>query len=258
MKIESVDTDKLIPYARNARTHSDAQVAQIAASIREFGFNNPVLIDEQSTIIAGHGRVLAALKLELSKVPCIRLSHLNDSQRKAYIIADNKLALNAGWDDELLKSELTNLQGAGVDLGIMGFGKDELRAILGVGSGESDELEYSKKINTPIYTPKGDKPEFAVMVDIAKYEALACKIKESTLSDEEKEFLLTAARRHIVFDYHQIAEYYCHASIEMQELMEDSALVIIDVEKAIENGYVVMSRQLEGIYFDAHGDDDEA
>ena len=97
MKVENIATEKLIPYANNARTHNETQVAQIAASIREFGFNNPILVDEGNTIIAGHGRVLAARLLEMKQVPCIRLSHLSEAQRKAFIIADNKIAMNAGW-----------------------------------------------------------------------------------------------------------------------------------------------------------------
>jgi hypothetical protein len=126
MKIEQLPTDTLIPYARNTRTHSEAQVAQIAGSIREFGFTNPVLIDGENGIIAGHGRVLAAQKLGLGKVPCIRLSHLTDTQRRAYIIADNKLALNAGWDEELLGLELADLREDGFDLELTGFDGDEL------------------------------------------------------------------------------------------------------------------------------------
>jgi DNA modification methylase len=129
-KIERWPIDKLIPYARNARTHSDAQVAQIAASIREFGFTNPVLIDGKGNIIAGHGRVLAARKLGMQEVPCIRMEHLTDAQRRAYIIADNKLALNAGWDEELLALELQELADVGFDLEITGFDVDELSALL--------------------------------------------------------------------------------------------------------------------------------
>src|SRR6266705_4153517 len=102
--------DKLIPYARNPRTHSDAQIAQIAASIAEFGFNNPILVDTKSGIIAGHGRLLAVRKLQLSEVPVIVLDHLTDAQKRAYVIADNKLAENAGWDEELLRVELAALQ----------------------------------------------------------------------------------------------------------------------------------------------------
>ena len=113
--------DKLIPYARNARTHDDAQVAQIAASLREFGWTNPVLIDGDGGIIAGHGRVLAARKLGIIDVPCIELAHLTETQRRAYILADNQLALNAGWDNELLKIELADLKLADFDLNLTGF-----------------------------------------------------------------------------------------------------------------------------------------
>ena len=120
----------LIPYARNARTHSDAQVAQIAGSIREFGFTNPVLVDGDNGIVAGHGRVLAARKLALTEVPCIELAHLSDTQRRAYIIADNKLALNAGWDEQLLTLELGELKMAGFNLSATGFGELELNALL--------------------------------------------------------------------------------------------------------------------------------
>jgi len=130
VNIEQVKLDKLIPYARNSRTHSDAQVAQIAASIKEFGFTNPVLIDETGSIIAGHGRVMAARKLAITDVPSIRLTHLTEAQKKAYIIADNKLALNAGWDDEMLAVELTDLEDMGFDLDLTGFSTDEIEALL--------------------------------------------------------------------------------------------------------------------------------
>ena len=122
--------EALIPYARNSRTHSDAQVAQIAASIKEFGFTNPVLIDEDGGIIAGHGRTLAARKLGLGEVPCLRLAHLTEAQKKAYIIADNKLALNAGWDDEMLKVEISELKDLDFDLSLIGFDADELQKLV--------------------------------------------------------------------------------------------------------------------------------
>jgi ParB-like chromosome segregation protein Spo0J len=130
MKIEMVDIETLIPYARNARTHSEQQVTQIAASIREFGFNNPVLIDGQTTIIAGHGRVLGAKKLGLDRVPCIRLTHMTDAQRRAYILADNRIALNSGWDDAMLALELQGLETDGLDLGLVGFDEAELQKLL--------------------------------------------------------------------------------------------------------------------------------
>jgi ParB-like chromosome segregation protein Spo0J len=128
--LEFVPVEKLIPYARNSRTHSDAQVAQIAASIKEFGFTNPVLIDEADGIIAGHGRLLAARKLGMAEVPCLRLGYLSEIQKRAYIIADNKLALNSGWDDELLKLELHALDEADYGLDMTGFGADELTKIM--------------------------------------------------------------------------------------------------------------------------------
>jgi ParB-like chromosome segregation protein Spo0J len=121
--------ESLIPYARNARTHSDAQVAQIAASIRAFGWTNPILVDGTNGVIAGHGRLLAARKLGLSSVPVIELSGLSDADRRAYVLADNKLALNAGWDEDLLRIELADLREIGADLSLIGFGDDELSAL---------------------------------------------------------------------------------------------------------------------------------
>jgi len=125
-----IKLESLIPFAMNSRTHSDQQVSQLAASIREFGFTNPVLIDEQNNVIAGHGRILAARKLELDEVPAICVTGLDDRKRRALVIADNKLALNAGWDDEILKNELSDL--AADYGGLMGFSDEELGALLGI------------------------------------------------------------------------------------------------------------------------------
>ena len=129
LAVELVAVDKLIPYARNARTHSEEQIAQVAASIREFGFNNPILVDENFGVIAGHGRLLAARKLEMDQVPVCKLSHLSESQRKAYIIADNKLAINAGWDNELLVLEFEELKEFGTALELTGFDTAELNVL---------------------------------------------------------------------------------------------------------------------------------
>lgn len=150
MQIEVLPVEFLIPYARNARTHSDAQVAQIAGSIREFGFTNPVLIDAAGGIIAGHGRVLAARKLGMQEVPCIRLSHLTEIQKRAYVLADNKLALNAGWDEAMLALELSALQIEGFDLGLTGFDAVELDGALdaeAVGDdapGDDEGIDYKE------------------------------------------------------------------------------------------------------------------
>ena len=127
IKWEAVD--KLIPYAKNARTHSDEQVAQIAGSIKEFGFNNPILVDKDNSVIAGHGRLMAARKLGMDKVPVVELDHLTESQRKAYVLADNRIALNSGWDTSMLSLELQDLKDD-IDLSLLGFDPDELDALL--------------------------------------------------------------------------------------------------------------------------------
>lgn len=156
-QIELLLVSSLIPYARNSRTHSEEQVTQIAASIREFGFTNPVLIDSSGTIIAGHGRVMAAKKVGLSEVPCLRLQHLSPSQIRAYVIADNKLALNAGWDDEMLKVELLTLQEEGFNTDLTGFSDDELNALLNseIIEGQTDPDEVPEPPVDPI-TKLGD------------------------------------------------------------------------------------------------------
>jgi DNA modification methylase len=130
IKVERREVAALIPFARNSRTHSDAQVAQIAASIKEFGWTNPILIDGDNGIIAGHGRLAAARKLGVTEIPVIVLDHLTDAQKRALVIADNKLALNAGWDMDLLSSEIEGLGSEGFDLSLLGFSNDELAAML--------------------------------------------------------------------------------------------------------------------------------
>jgi ParB-like chromosome segregation protein Spo0J len=128
--VEHWPLDRLIPYARNARTHSEDQVAQIAASIVEFGWLNPVLIDDAGSVIAGHGRLLAARKLGLESVPVIRASHLTPAQVRAYRLADNRLAELSGWNDELLAAELAALRDEDVDLGLLGFDDGEIDRLL--------------------------------------------------------------------------------------------------------------------------------
>ena len=121
LKIIEKSVDELIPYVNNARTHSEEQVYQIASSIKEFGFNNPILLDGENGVVAGHGRLMAAKKLKLDKVPCIELSHLTEAKKRAFILADNKLALNADWDNELLNIELEELKDEDIDLNMIGF-----------------------------------------------------------------------------------------------------------------------------------------
>ena len=156
-KIERWPTAKLVPYARNARTHSDAQVAQIAASIAEFGFTNPILAGSDGVIIAGHGRLAAAQKLGLDVVPVVVLDHLTPTQRRALVIADNRIAENAGWDEELLRVELEGLQDEGFDLDLTGFDADALAELLAgdepVNEGQTDEDAVPEVGETPVSRP---------------------------------------------------------------------------------------------------------
>ena len=128
-KYKSIDIDLLIPYARNSRTHSDSQVTKIASSIKEFGFLNPVIVDKDNGIIAGHGRVMAAKKLGLKEVPILLVEHLTEAQKRAYIIADNRLALDAGWDEEMLRVEFAELADDGFNLELTGFELGEITNI---------------------------------------------------------------------------------------------------------------------------------
>ena len=174
-EIEYVSTEELIPYARNSRTHSDEQVAQICASIKEFGFTNPVLIDAEGVIIAGHGRTIAAQRLKIKEVPCLRLSHLTEAQKKAYVIADNKLALNAGWDDEMLALELGELNDLDFDLSLTGFDDNELNALLAkaVEEGLVDEDQV----------PDAPKEPVSVLGDVWKLDQHRLMCGDSTSID---------------------------------------------------------------------------
>jgi len=150
-RIDLWPTERLRPYERNSRTHSAEQIAQIAASIVEFGFVNPILVDSNAGIIAGHGRLLAARKLALAEVPVVVLDHLSETQRRAYIIADNKLAMNAGWDEKMLASELLELEKDGTDLALIGFSDDELEALLG--GGEEPPQDVADEVIEPPVQP---------------------------------------------------------------------------------------------------------
>ena len=130
LQVVTWPVERLIPYARNARTHSDEQVAQVAASIAEFGFVNPILVGPDGVIIAGHARLLAARTLRMTEVPVLVLGHLTETQRRALVLADNRLALNAGWDEEMLKVELESLREDGFDLDVVGFTDEEIEDLL--------------------------------------------------------------------------------------------------------------------------------
>lgn len=172
--MEQIAVDGLVPYARNPRTHSDEQVAQIAASIREFGWTNPVLIGEDGGLIAGHGRLLAARKLGLADVPAIRLEGLTRAQKRALVIADNKLAINAGWDDELLRVELAELRDDGFDLALTGFDEGEMIA-LGEVDADLDSGSQLGSLEFRIVVDCASESEQRLLLDRFEREGLKCR-----------------------------------------------------------------------------------
>lgn len=256
-----VPVDQLLPYARNARTHSDAQVAQIAASIAEWGWTNPILADAKG-IVAGHGR-LAAARLLYSQgrvlhlpngedvpagcVPVIDVSGWSDTARRAYVLADNQLALQAGWDDAMLAEELRSIRDDGFDIALAGFADEDL-ALLQLDDAGATDAEavnrYTSKIIAPIYEIKGAQPAVAELYDEARTRELRARIMREDLTDDVRAFLLAAADRHTRFHFGNIAEFYAHSAPQVQRLFEESALVIVDLDRAIELGFVHLTKQL--------------
>jgi hypothetical protein len=251
LQVEYVKIEALIPYARNAKKHDDAQVALIAGSIKEFGFNAPVAIRGTPPVIcAGHGRILAARKLGLTDAPCVRLDHLSDTQMRAYIIADNKLSeKGGGWDEKMLNAEIEELISAGVDVGGIGVDASDL--------GLDGDETYTRKVEAPKYVPKGAKPNISELYDEAKTKAIVEKIQLSSVEQSTKDFLIAAAHRHTVFNFENVAEFYAHSEPQVQRLMEESALVIIDFDKAIENGFVIMTDEIKEAFAGDYDNGDE-
>jgi len=249
-----VDINSLIPYVTNARTHEQWQIAQIRGSIKEFGFTNPVLIEPDGSIIAGHGRVLAALDLGFEELPAIEIKGLTKAKKAKLVIADNQFALNAGWDLGILKSELEFIQEAGEDIGELGFDDKFLNDLFERGD---DDSSYTKKIDAPLYEPTGEKPDIIKVYNTEKTDQLLSEIKGSDLPDGVRDFLIAAAYRHTKFNYEQIAEFYAQSNADIQELMESSALVIIDFDRAIADGYVRLNDAVTELYQRENGEADE-
>ena len=241
MQIIYKKIDEVIPYENNPRKNEQA-VDYVAKSIKEFGFKNPIIIDKNNVIVAGHTRVLAAKKLGLKEVPTIMADDLTEEQVKAFRLADNKVAEFAEWDEDLLKMELDDID---IDMEDFGFTLDSSFGAIETESEE--ENPYTTKINIPQYEITGEEPLIEELYDDTKYNELVAKIEKADITNEQKEFLKSAATRHIAFSYNKIAEYYAHQDKPMQELMEDSALVIIDYNDAIKNGYAELVKGIENI-----------
>ena len=244
MEVRDLSLDSIIPYARNPRKN-DGAVDKVAASIKEFGWRSPIVVDEEMVILAGHTRYKAAKKLGLTEAPVHIAEGLTEAQKKAYRIADNRVAEEAEWDEELLKFELEELGDLDFDMNFLGFDNKELSKLL---EDSDEDNPYTQKVNTPTYEPSGEKPSLEELYDDEKAMDLIVSIQESNLDEKEKKFLMAAASRHIVFNYDKIANFYAHSSQECQELMENSALVIIDFDKAIENGFVKLTQEINDMF----------
>ena len=238
MQVVNKKVSELIPYENNPRINEEA-VTYVANSIKEFGFKVPIIVDKNNVIVAGHTRLKAAEKLGLEEVPTIVADDLNEEQIKAFRLADNKVSEFSQWDLGKLEEELNNI--TGVDMEDFGFINDNFDDI----EIENQENPYTMKVKIPQYEMHGEMPEIFELINTSKTNELLDRIEKSNVSDEQKIFLKQAAQRHLQFDYSKIAEYYAHQDKEMQELMEDSALVIIDINDAIANGYVELSSTLE-------------
>ena len=155
-EMKLVPVDRLIPYVNNARTHSKEQIAKLRASIREFGFVNPVIIDRDFSVIAGHGRIAAAREENIAEVPCVFVDHLTEAQKKAYILADNRMALDAGWDEDILRVELESLEEMGYDLGLTGFDEKELASLFPKDEAKEDDFDVDSELQKPCFSRPGD------------------------------------------------------------------------------------------------------
>ena len=244
MTIYDIPVSKLIPYENNPRINDNA-VDKVAESIKFFGFKVPVVIDKNNVIVAGHTRVKAAEKLGLQTVPAIIADDLTEEQIKAFRLADNKTSEYSVWDMGKLETELAEI--ADIDMSVFGFSiPDDADD-----DDEDDDGTYTTNVNIPQYEITGEVPDLNELVDEDKTNELLEEIDNSELRSDEKAFLRKAAQRHLAFNYRKVAEYYAAASPEMQELMEKSALVIIDYNDAIAYGYSKLSEKIKKLVEEA-------
>lgn len=251
---EIVEVGKLIQHPKNPNTHPQKQIEMLARNISELGWRAPITVSKRSGyIVRGHGRLMAAKLNGNEHVPVDYQEYADEASELADLIADNRLSELSVIDDDALRSALDDLKDMDIDFLLSGY--DEEADFDGLIDSFEDDT-YTKKINIPQYEITGECPDISELVKQEKSDDLKAAIEASGVTDEEKAFLMKAADRHNAFDYRKIAEYYAHATPEMQQLMEDSALVIIDLEDAIRNGYVRLSDDIQSMIEDDVDDEE--
>ena len=240
--MEKLNIKDIKPNQDNPRKIGKGQLDKLKKSIQQFPEMlelRPLVIDENNVVLGGNMRLKALQELGVTEVPIKRVENFTEDQKKEFIIKDNIGygewdfdVLDINWNKELL-----------LEWGLDFIGE------------EQDDEKYTRKIEAPTYSPSNEVPEINSLIDSKKKQEMIIKIQNSDITYEEKVFLSTATNRHLVFDYSKIADYYSHASKEMQELMEESALIIIDYNKAIENGYVKLSKNLAELYSEDHDEE---
>lgn len=246
LEIKTVPIDEIRTYANNAKIHTAEQIEEIKLSIEEFGFLDPVAT-WHGELVEGHGRLIAAKEMGFTELPVIPLDGLTEEQRRAYMLVHNKLTMNTGFDLDILQEELENISGIEMEQ----FGFDEFDIHDALDEEEFGLEKYTSKVKIPQYEIVGDLPDIEEMVDTTKRDLLIKEIENTDGIDEDvKQFLIDAAHRHTVFNYKKIAEFYAHQDKPVQELMEKSALVIIDVNDAIANGYLRLTKTMEDLLTD--------
>jgi hypothetical protein len=240
--MEKLNITEIKPNQENPRKISKGQLDKLKKSIQQFPEMlelRPLVIDENNVVLGGNMRLKALQELGITEVPIKRAEDFTEDQKREFIIKDN---IGYGeWDFDVLEINWNK------EL-LLEWGLDFIGE-------EQDDEKYTRKIEAPTYSPSNEVPQISSLVDVKKTQQMVTKIQTADITEEEKLFLTTASNRHLVFDYAKIADYYSHASKEMQELMEESALIIIDYNKAIENGYVKLSKNLAELYSQDHDEE---
>tara|TARA_R100000655_G_C2932002_1_gene184179 strand:+ start:34 stop:768 length:735 start_codon:yes stop_codon:yes gene_type:complete len=244
MNIEKLDINILQPAKYNPRQITSKDYKDLKTSIKKFGLVDPIIINTDKTVIGGHQRLKICKELNHKEIDCVILDLSKDEEKELNI----RLNKNTGdFDMDILANEF-DIQ----ELVDWGFKHIDL----GLNIDKLEENPYTDKVSAPTYESSKEKPNVDSLYDSSKADQLIQKIKECSISEQDKKFLINSAKRHIVFDYSKIADYYVHSSKDVQELMEDSALIIIDFEKAIKQGYVRLNKEITNQYIDEHGSEE--